>query len=127
MIDQSGESANSAFLAVYTELKSRILTLQYKPGRGLSTESLAQEMGVSRSPTREALLRLTHDAYVETFSKRGTRVSLIDLDRTTDERFLRKSIEMYAIPTFVMNRTNEKLKYLRHIYNHKSVRRTKII
>ena len=94
-------------------LKERILSLQYKPGRGLSTASLAKEFGVSREPVREAMLRLNWDGFVESFPKSGSRVSLINLEKTENERFLRKSTELYAIPTFAANRTNDDLQKMR--------------
>lgn len=95
---------------VYNEIKQRVLSLQYKPGRGLSTASLAKELQISRAPIREALLRLSTEKFVEMFPKSGSRVSLIDLDQTNDERFLRISTELYAIQSFVLNRTNDNLK-----------------
>lgn len=108
------ETLNSPLYSdVYTEIRNRIITLKYKPGRGLSTASLATELNVSRSPVREALLKLSNEKYVEMIPKSGSRVSLIDLDQMNDERFLRKSIELYALKDFVINRTNENLKEMR--------------
>ena len=101
-------------LDVYDELRNRILTMKYKPGRGLSTATLAKELNVSRSPIREALMKLSAENFVEMFPKKGSRVSLIDLDQTNDERFLRKSIELYALQNFIINRTNENLKEMKN-------------
>ena len=96
-------------------LRERILSLRYKPGRGLSAASLAKEFGVSREPVREAMLRLSDDGFIETFPKSGSRVSLINLEKTGNERFLRKSTELYAIGTFAANRTNEDLQAMRQL------------
>jgi DNA-binding GntR family transcriptional regulator len=117
----SDSQASSSLSDVYTELQNRILTLQYKPGRGLSTATLAKELNISRSPIREALMKLSSENFVNMFPKIGSRVSLIDLDQTNDERFLRKSIELYAIQNFVVNRTNENLKEM-YYYIEKQIK-----
>ncbi|MBI9096345.1 MAG: GntR family transcriptional regulator [Sphaerochaeta sp.] len=106
------EGVNSAEKA-YSVLKFRILNLEYKPGRGLSTASLAEELAMSRSPIRDALLRLALDNLVETYPKSGSRVSLIDLDKVTSERFLRTSLETAAASEFAFNNTPEHLNEMR--------------
>ncbi|MDY4611780.1 MAG: GntR family transcriptional regulator [Sphaerochaetaceae bacterium] len=88
---------------VYTTIRNRILNLEYKPGRGLSAAALSQELKVSRSPVREALLRLSLESLVEIFPQSGSRVSLIDLNKVTEERFLRKNMEIAAVVEFISN------------------------
>lgn len=88
---------NSIASSVYGRLKERILNLEYKPGRSLSVATLAREFNVSRSPVREALLKLSDENLVEIFPQSGSRVSLINLHKTEEERFIRKSLEMAAI------------------------------
>jgi DNA-binding GntR family transcriptional regulator len=99
----------------YNLIKSRILGLAYKPGRGLSTTSLAQELGMSRSPIRDALLRLANDNLIETFPKSGSRVSLIDLAKVTTERFLRTSLEKAASSEFALNNSPEHIEKMREL------------
>ncbi len=98
---------------IASTLKERIISLKYKPGRGLSASTLADEFKVSREPIRQAMLRLCEEGFVESFPKSGSRVSLINLERTANERFLRKSTELYAIGTFAVNRTHEDLQKMK--------------
>lgn len=98
---------------VYTTIRSRILNLEYKPGRGLSAAALSQELKISRSPVREALLRLSLENLVEIFPQSGSRVSLIDLNKVTEERFLRKNLETAAVVEFISNSPVEYLDEMR--------------
>ena len=72
---------------LYNIIKRRILHLEYKPGYALSALTLSEEMNVSRSPAREALIKLAADDLVEIFPQIGTRVSLINLNKVGEERF----------------------------------------
>lgn len=75
----SGKSlANMA----YENLRDRLLTLEIQPGELLNDEKLAKELGMGRTPVREALKRLELDRLVVSHTRRGTfatRVELTDL------------------------------------------------
>ncbi|MGA1559811.1 MAG: GntR family transcriptional regulator [bacterium] len=45
----------------YESLKSKIFELSYMPGEKLSESELSESLGVSRTPLRQALLRLQHE------------------------------------------------------------------
>lgn len=82
---------------VYIELRDAITKLRIAPGAELSSEKLAEEYGVSRSPLRDAMLRLERDRLVDIFPQRGTRVSFLDESVIEEERFMRKCIELGVI------------------------------
>jgi DNA-binding GntR family transcriptional regulator len=63
----------------YTELKKRIVLLDYEPGQLLHEKELAEEFGVSRTPIREAFIRLASENLVRIVPKRGVYVSEISL------------------------------------------------
>jgi len=63
--------------SVYRHTKSRIIGLQLQPGSIIQEEALAKELGVSRTPVREALRRLGQEGLVETIAKKGTLVTQI--------------------------------------------------
>ena len=63
---------------VYASLKERIITVQLEPGAPLVETQLATEMGVSRSPIREALRQLSKDGLVLALPNSGTTVAPID-------------------------------------------------
>lgn len=64
---------------VYDTLKKEILTLTLEPGTPLDETSLSQRFAMSRSPVREALVRLSADGLVEMLSNRSTLVAPINL------------------------------------------------
>ncbi len=101
----------------YMTIRDRILNLEYKPGRGLSAASLSQELEISRSPVREALLRLSLENLVEIFPQSGSRVSLINLNKVSEERFVRKNLEIAAVLEFISNSPVEFLGEMRQYIN----------
>jgi len=58
----------------YRILKNMIITREILPGKKISEETLAQEIGVSRTPIREALFRLEHEGIVKIIPRRGAFV-----------------------------------------------------
>lgn len=77
----------------YRLLLENIISLRLPPGTFFTEQELAQMLQASRTPVREALIQLAGDGFVEITSQRGTRVSLIDLQRVEDERFMRMCLE----------------------------------
>src|SRR3954469_1498576 len=63
--------------AIYSELRRRILRLDLAPGADLDEQALVREFKLSRTPVREALLRLAHEELVEIIPNRGTRVAAL--------------------------------------------------
>ena len=57
--------------AVYRHLKDLLLSGRFSPGERLSEPLLAQELGVSRTPVREALMRLAEEGLVELVPGKG--------------------------------------------------------
>lgn len=64
---------------VYDDLKREILSLELEPGTPLDETTLSKRFAMSRSPVREALVRLSADGLVEMLSNRSTLVAPIDL------------------------------------------------
>lgn len=64
---------------VYQTLRDEILTLTLEPGQLLDETVLAERFGMSRSPIREALIRLAGEDLVVTGSNRSTNVAPIDV------------------------------------------------
>lgn len=91
---------------VYCDLRDDMMTLRLKPGTPMSanetslrlTEKL--QINVSRTPVREAFLRLAKEGLVDIEPQKGTFVSRIDLVRVKQERFLRATLELANISEF---------------------------
>src|SRR4051812_14427934 len=78
----------------YAALRTAIVTAQLAPGRQLSENELAGLIGVSRTPVREALLRLRDERLVEVVPQLGTFVTFIDDDAVADAHFVREALEV---------------------------------
>lgn len=83
--------------AVYEELRRRVVGLELGPGAPLSENELAAELGVSRTPVREALIMLAQDGLVQVFPKIGSFVSRVDEQSVADAQFLRESVELASL------------------------------
>ena len=92
---------------IYQTLRSEILSMRLKPGEELNLQLLSEQLQVSRSPVRDALMKLSGDNLVDIFPQKGTRVSPIDLKQVEEERFLRKSLEESAVRKFIHSYTED--------------------
>ena len=93
-------SESSVQSAVYNALRNNIMSLQLKPGTVMSTQEIAQKLDVSRTPVREAFIRLQRDGLVDIFPQKETIVSRIDFNKVEQERFVRESLECSNIELF---------------------------
>jgi len=69
-------------LAAYEKIQQKIITLSYKPGQSLEEKDLMEQLGMGRTPIREALLRLTGERVVESQPSKGFIVRPITLENT---------------------------------------------
>lgn len=70
----------SSSRSVYDTLRSEILELKLSPGQMLDETTLAERFDMSRSPVREALIKLSADGLVITLSNRSTIVAPIEIN-----------------------------------------------
>ncbi len=82
---------------VYTTLQTWIIEGVYRPGETIRDQDLADALGVSRTPVREALQRLQDEGFVETATNRWTRVATLDLDEVRHLYPIIWSLELLAI------------------------------
>lgn len=71
------KGTNTAWL--YEKLRKAILSLSVQPGENLEERELVERFGISRTPVREALIRLASDGLVVLLPNRGARVAAVDL------------------------------------------------
>ena len=86
-----------AGLAVYDALREAIVTAELEPGQQVSENEIAEKLGVSRTPVREALARLRDDQLVQIVPQLGTFVSRISVSGVDDAQFLREALECSAV------------------------------
>jgi GntR family transcriptional regulator, rspAB operon transcriptional repressor len=82
---------------VYEVLRERILTVQLKPGESINERWLADWLGVSRTPIREAINRLSAHGLIAIVPNVGTSVSLINVGRVKEFCLIRRSLESLIV------------------------------
>jgi len=87
-------SAATAADIVHRRLRQEIVTLASSPGASISEKEIAAAHGVSRTPVREALLRLAEEGLVEITPKSGTRVARIPVVALGDAICAREALEL---------------------------------
>jgi DNA-binding GntR family transcriptional regulator len=93
----SRTNGGRAGLAVYDALRQAIVSTELEPGRQISENEIADKLGVSRTPVREALARLRDDQLVQIVPQLGTFVSRISVAGVDDAQFLREALECSAV------------------------------
>lgn len=88
---------NTTSKTIYYTLREEIINLYLEPGTSISEKELSDKYNVSRTPVREALVRLAQEGLVQIYPQRGTIVSLIDLSAVEDGRFLREHLERAVV------------------------------
>ncbi|MEP7276539.1 MAG: GntR family transcriptional regulator, partial [Betaproteobacteria bacterium] len=78
-------------------LRDEILSGRMRPGQALSENELAQRLGLSRTPIREAIIRLESEGLLTVRPQVGTTVAPIDVEAVADVQFLREAIECRTV------------------------------
>ncbi len=99
---------------IFDKLERDILTGKYPYGEVLTETKLSEELGVSRTPVREALRRLAQEKLIKETQK-GTVVLGISKEDLIDIYTIRMPLEAMAVTRFIENMTDETLKVLRDI------------
>jgi DNA-binding GntR family transcriptional regulator len=100
---------------VHDELRHRFVTGKVMPGTLLSTRTLAQELGVSQMPVREALSRMAAEGAVEIRSKRRIAVPAMTEGRFRDLLRCRELLEPEAAASAIEHIDAARLKRLRAV------------
>ncbi len=82
---------------ILTELRQSILDMQLLPGAPLVEKELTERFGVSRTPVREALIRLAEERLVDIFPQSGTFVGRIPVAALPEAVVIRKALESAAL------------------------------
>ncbi len=82
---------------IYVALKQAIISLKLPPGSAVSENRICRRIGVSRTPVREAIIRLVEDELIEVFPQQGSFVAPIKLGPTRESHFVRKALELAVI------------------------------
>lgn len=78
----------------YEYFKKDIMTFALKPGEPVSAAKIAERYNVSRTPAREALVKLETEGLVDIYPQSKSVISKIDIKRAKQEWFIRKTLEL---------------------------------
>lgn len=82
---------------IYQTIRTDIIRMRLRPGERLSEKELGLRFGTSRTPVREAIVRLVEDGLIEVRPQRGTYVARISLQAVQRARFVRSALELAII------------------------------
>lgn len=92
---------------VLQRVRSDIVSGHAAPGTMFSVPSLAEELGISTTPVREALLELSHSGLITPVRNRGFRVEETTLEQLHDLFTLRELLERHAMTTLAERRLTD--------------------
>ncbi|WFE91208.1 GntR family transcriptional regulator [Roseibium porphyridii] len=82
---------------IFGSIKHAILNMDLQPGCIVSEAEIAAKFGASRTPVREAFMRLREAGLVVTYPSRGNFVSRLNKEKILEARYLREALEMANI------------------------------
>ena len=103
--------------AVYDTLAEMIASGSLKPGQHLVESELAEHLGVSRQPIREALQRLAVDGWVELRPAYGAYVHIPTTEEVAQLLGVRSVLEAYSAREAAQHATKERMARLRELYD----------
>jgi DNA-binding GntR family transcriptional regulator len=93
----------------YQKIKESIIMEKYTPGFFLSERELIEELEMSKTPIKSAIVRLEAEGFVTVSSKRGIIINDLSIDRINDIYNLRIALESYNCEQIYKRITKEEL------------------
>jgi len=90
-------SKDSTSRRIYNLLRGEIINLDLAPGLSISEKDISEKFNVSRTPVREAFVRLSQEGLLNIYPQKGSFVSLIDLSSVEEARFMREHLERAVV------------------------------
>lgn len=112
MVITKKEAKETAREYALRQILANIESLQLKPGSTVSENELARELGISRTPVREALQELQKNNLIDIYPQRGITIACIDFELVEEMAFLRCVLERAIIEELCDSISEEKLKEL---------------
>jgi len=100
---------------IYSELRSELVTMRRRPGEAVSESEIALSYGVSRTPVREAILKLSDEGLLDVFPQSGIFVSRIPLAALPEAIIIRKALEETTARLAAERATTSQILQLRSI------------
>lgn len=107
--------AATAASRIYSDLRAELVSLRRLPGDALSEAEIALSYGVSRTPVREAILKLSDEGLLEIFPQSGIIVSRIPVAALPEAIIIRKALEETTARLAAERATSSQILALRSI------------
>ena len=95
-LTEDRRAATSLADLAYRQIKDRLIMLDIRPGEPINDVALAAELGVGRTPVREAVKRLETDHLVVSYPRRGTFATVVDVTELGAISDIRQLLEPHA-------------------------------
>jgi DNA-binding GntR family transcriptional regulator len=105
--DAGPAARSTAASLVQDDLRRSILAMELRPAAALTEKELTTRFGVSRTPVREALIRLKEEGLVEIFPQAGTFVARIPVGAIPEAVFIRQALECATVELLAQIATPE--------------------
>jgi DNA-binding GntR family transcriptional regulator len=112
------EDGESAVERVYEHVKAMAISFEFRPGSRVNELAIARKIGVSRTPLREALNRLTADGFLTFSPKQGFFRKPLSVQEITDLYELREQMERGVARLAAERATDEDLDRLEAFLDH---------
>jgi len=112
--DDRGSTTSLANVA-YQRIKDRLILLDIRPGEPINDVRLAAELGMGRTPVREAVKRLETDHLVVSFPRRGTFATVVDVTELGAISDVRQLLEPHAARRAAENASSDTRAEMRKI------------
>lgn len=94
-------------LNTYNAIRQSIINLNLIPGTAISENEISQAYHVSRTPVREAFIKLERERLLIILPQRGSFVSKISVSKSIEEQFLRETVEMAVFQEYMSSPSRE--------------------
>jgi len=95
--------------SAYEILRDKIMRKEFGPGQRLDLETIEGQLGISRTPLREALHRLASERLVEIVPRSGTFVTVLSSEDIAESYEVRRAIELYAVEQAAQQASDQQL------------------
>ncbi|MDR7418252.1 MAG: GntR family transcriptional regulator [Armatimonadota bacterium] len=99
--------------AAYRTLKEHILNQAFAPGQRLNVDDLAERLGMSRTPVKDALTALANEGLVDIVPRRGTFVAGLSAEGIAEVFEIRRALELLAAELLIDRVTEDDVARLR--------------
>ncbi len=103
-------------LLVLDTIKQRIINHEMKPGEPINEGGLSRELGVSKTPIREAIQQLEKEGFIENIPGKGAFVARISIQDVRETFEIREMLECEAIKRAAVRRDPQRLALLRKAF-----------